>query len=489
LDTDKLLDALNLDADSVNTDDVDLGTDTTATAKAPPASPTALKLDEWSVRRGEDAMSKGDVLPPILHPLISSEEEETLIAADMMGAAFELEPELAESCEDPIRHRFMEQLMQTEEYQSLHESTQLDVVASELAAGHFAQGYVELVQEVEEEKEEEEPQDGDGNDDGKKDLKKKIQAAGKAAKALGEATKDVDDLSDAQQALGIGTEDGNGDSVNAAELRKQFDLIRKNPMLRAVIDNAGRYRRYARALQRTKTMHGSDEVTGIEMGNDFSKVLPSELAMMTDNDFELIKFREFLEASLLQFEEKGTKKKAKGPIVVSIDESGSMHGNKIEQAKGFALAMGWIARTQKRWILLHGWANYGQSRILALPPSGWNQIDLIDWLSQFFSGGTDIGIPLEQLPKQWKQLGCPAGKTDMILLTDDEVNLTPEIVESFNAWKEDNEVRLYSMILTGGYGYYGSSDYEPSLAQVSDKWWKLENLNIENDAIRDALSV
>lgn len=47
--------------------------------------------------------------------------------------------------------------MDTSDYRALHAETQLDPLASELAAGHFAQGYLALA----EDEEQQQPQPGD----------------------------------------------------------------------------------------------------------------------------------------------------------------------------------------------------------------------------------------------------------------------------------------------------------------------------------------
>src|SRR6476619_3956255 len=69
----------------------------------------------------------------------------------------------------------------------------------------------------------------------------------------------------------------------------------------------------------------------------------------------------------------------KGPIIVSVDESGSMEGEKAHTAKALALALAWIARRQRRWCGLVAYSGDSGERLLALPPDRWNETALMDW--------------------------------------------------------------------------------------------------------------
>ena len=53
---------------------------------------------------------------------------------------------------------------------------------------------------------------------------------------------------------------------------------------------------------------------------------------------------------------------------VSVDESGSMQGEKVLTAKALALALAWIARRQRRWCALVAYSGESGERLLALPP-------------------------------------------------------------------------------------------------------------------------
>src|SRR4051794_8259671 len=113
-------------------------------ADAPPpvhASPTALELDEWGLRRGREVLAESERLRR------TGLCEDA--AADFHGAAFEPEPRLREGCADPRRHEFLSQLLQTPDYHALHQGTMLDPAASSIAACAFAEQFAGLKQDAE----------------------------------------------------------------------------------------------------------------------------------------------------------------------------------------------------------------------------------------------------------------------------------------------------------------------------------------------------
>ena len=486
----ELLAALEITPEPMPDSVLDMNDGATTQSQLSPPSPTALTLDDWSLRRGAETL-EGDILRPILSQLIDPDADadenaahNAHVAADCLGAAFEPTPELAENCADETQGRYFRQLMETEAYQSLHAETRLDAYAAELAAGSFAQGLIALI-DTEEEQNQQEPQDGQGDepqspeDQARQELKKDLSALSAASQALKQATEDVDDLRNAQRALG--DNDANSQQLDPAALRERFDKIRNSERLRAIIDNAGRYRRLAQAKQRQKVAHGQDDVIGVELGNDLGRLLPTELAALGDEDLEMDALRRYLERGLMQRQYQGIEHKARGPIVVVVDESGSMAGERIETAKATALAMAWIARHQGRYCCLVGFSNDDQGVWHIEKPGQTDQAGLLDWLEHFYGGGTSPAVPLETVPARWEEIDAPPGETDMILITDGCMNVDHDTRSRFNEWKAQEEVKLYTLII--------GEDEPGDLAGVSTRTWCLPDLSINQDAIQEIVSI
>ncbi len=497
---DEMLDLLGIgdEDDSKDVKTEELAIEGLDTKPAVPASPTALQLDAWSLRQGKEMLdeakadTEGGLYPRLVPPAadsspsLASQEKAANTLADFFGAAFESEPKLNPACEDLMRHEFVKQLLETPDYHALHEQTVYNRNASEIAASAFTRQYVELVEETAKKKEKADkdaregktPKGGKGKD--KDDLGiPMLKAVGEALK---EAQAEVDEAEDTANALGgLGGEDGKIDPKKAGAL---FKRVQKSEKLRRICELAGRFRRLAQSKQRQKTEHGLDDVVGVVLDGDIGRLLPSELAKLNDDDLELDTLRRLVERETQCREYKGVEPVALGPIVVTVDESGSMAGEKIYTAKALALALAWIARRQKRWVALVGFAGGTTGTRLALPPGKWDETKVCDWLEHFYSGGTRMDVPLSEVPNvYWPEFvaqGMARGKTDLICITDAIVEIPEEMKNNFLAWKAVEKVKMYSLVVEGEPG---------DLAQVSDELYQVPSLSVSEEAVGKVLSI
>src|SRR5262249_43553367 len=155
---------------------------------------------------------------------------------------------------------------------------------------------------------------------------------------------------------------------------------------------------------RRKTTHGLDDVVGVEPGGDLGRLLASELARLAVPEFELDSWRRIAERQALCRDHRASEPGAEGPIILSVDESGSMEGDKIHTAKALALAMAWIARQQHRWIALVAYSGDSGERLLALPPGRWDETALMDWLCSFIGRGSSLDVPVREMPRYYERL-------------------------------------------------------------------------------------
>ena len=430
-------------------------------------SPTALEVDAWGLRRGRDLLAESERLRKAC--------TDEFAAADFFTAGFEPDPELTGGCVDPRGHQFLAQLLDTPEYHALHADTRLDDTAAAIAAGHFAEQFAKLKKE-----ETEEAMGGSapkvGEDEG--DLAGEMAALRAVGKAVTEAKKEVDELRDAASAVGLGAgEPGSNDPRAVAEIYKR---VRNDPGLRRISELAGRFRRVAASKQRQKVTHGLDDVVGVEPGGDVGRLLPSELARLAVPELELDTLRRIVERQALCREHHAVEPVGKGPILISVDESGSMEGSKAHTAKALALALAWVARRQRRWAGLIAYSGGSGERLLALPPGRWDETALCDWLAAFIGGGSDLDVPVNELPRMYQEIGAPPGVTDVVMVTDARCRIPGELRERFVAWKKAARVRVTSLILDNPPG---------DLSAVSDEVHSVRSLDPTGDPVGRVLSL
>ncbi len=461
--------------------DSDIGIVDGETPQAPPSN-TVFDLDSWSVRKGEELFAESPAIQNAFSDLVNPEgltdttgkkpnwldtadqkvvRDAEAATADFRAAAFEPEPEFAKNPKNERIARYMKNLMGTPEFKELHAETCMDEEASELAAVSFAKQWVQVAIT-------QEP---------KSDLQKDMQCNKAARDALRAAASDVGEWNDMKDAMGHGNA-GEASRLSKEELRKRFQNIRKSTYLRRVMQLAGRYRRLAQTMQRKKTLHGQDETVGVTLGGDVSKLLPTELGMLADPDLETLEMLKIAESAAMIRDYRGIEKVGKGPIVVVVDESGSMNGEPICQAKAYALAMYWIAKQQKRWCCLVGYSGSEDGNFLVLPPGVDKSKELFDWLEHFFSGGTDMDVPLVELPRRWKEQGTPEGRTDIINITDAYCHVPDHVAASFNEWKKQMQAR-YNVIVVGDSG--------DSLKSVADRIWSVKQFDAGVEEIGESL--
>lgn len=485
-----------------------------AAVKAPPKSDTAFKLDDWSKRRGFELVEECDELRKLaklaekladdavdagrasakakfVAPVEKTDDEKywASVAADFHTAAYDPTPEVAEGCTDKLRSDFVGALLETQEFHQIRASTELDPIASEVATIAFASQFAKRLEE-EKARKAAGPKPGKGKRSAAAaDPDGSIATMRAAASACATAMKDVKDAKDAADMCGFGSNSmggGGGDSGQRLDKKRLAALhkrVRNSAQLRRIAELAGRYRRLAQGKQRMKVSHGVDEVMGVTQGDDIAKLLPVELTTLIDEDYGWETARRLIEQQTMQYRTRANEPAGKGPIVVTVDESGSMSGNKIETAKALALALAWIARRQRRWCVLVGFSGGTEGNRIILKPGQANEVALMDWLEHFYGNGTDMDVPLYEVPKWWPEFianGMSRGKTDIIMITDAACNVSPEFRDFFNNFKKEEHVKLTAMVVQGHPG---------NLTCVTDEVFQLPAITTESEAVGKVLSI
>lgn len=432
---------------------------------------TVYKLDEWDRARGEQIIPK--------HEAFKVNETSTEAASDFFAAAFLPEPEMNETCSDPLRMQFLNEMSGTSEYAVLRKDTVFNAVQSALAAASFAESYGKLQRDrtacwahpsVQKRAEE-----------------KSMDVLLAAGKAVQKAQEEVEEATEWDAGLGHGI-GGDGTHLNERltpkDVANRYHRIKNDPKLRKIMELAGKYRRLARAKQRRKYMHGYDDMVGVELAGEIGRALPVELGRLGMEEFELDSLRRIVERQVQCREHHSVDGMGKGPIVVTVDESGSMSGDKVMNAKAFALAIAWVAGHQKRWCCLVGYSgnDRGKHNTIVLKPGKWNEEALMDWLVHFYSGGSGNDIPTKEMPDIWHLVKPPKGKTDIIMVTDAERYAHPEADARFREFVRSVDAKVIGLLIDNPYG-------GDSIKSVADEVIAMNNIDVSEEGIQKCLSI
>jgi uncharacterized protein with von Willebrand factor type A (vWA) domain len=264
-----------------------------------------------------------------------------------------------------------------------------------------------------------------------------------------------------------------GSSGNVKRKRELASKLQANPKLREVAKLAGRLRRIAAKKQRSKTENTCNEISDIQQGDSIDRLLPSELIGLVEPLYEIMFYRNLLEKQLLQYELKGKEIEGKGPIIICIDESVSMRGQRDVWSKAVALALLEIARKQKRaFSTVHFSSSVDKIHVVGVKDEV--TPDTIDKIvNNFAGGGTSYEAPLGQVMKM-----VPKKKADVIFITDGACEVSNEFLDRWNAAKKELEFSLYSIAI--------SCLNTATLNTLSDQVFNLDDM-LQSEEMEDSL--
>jgi uncharacterized protein with von Willebrand factor type A (vWA) domain len=214
---------------------------------------------------------------------------------------------------------------------------------------------------------------------------------------------------------------------------------------------AGAFRAEARAARKTKRERASEELYRVGVGRDLSRVLPAELLALGHPLRRLDFLRRFVEGELAAYELRGNDRHGRGPLVVCLDGSGSMTGDRELWSKAVTLALVEIARRQNRKVralVFSGPENPIFPFELLQRGPGRKPVDLrqvIELAECFPGGGTDFEKPLRSAATTLSESRFQGG--DVVFITDGEAQLSEKFVAEFSQLKRSREFAVYAVIV------------------------------------------
>ena len=206
-------------------------------------------------------------------------------------------------------------------------------------------------------------------------------------------------------------------------IREAHTRLGDSNRLRRICELAGRLERIAATKARSRVRPGVGEVHGIDLGDDLSRLLPSELAHLRHPRLRLHLLSRLLQKKALTYGMQGREPQARGPVVVLLDESGSMRsGGKDVWAKAVCLALLSTATRQRRdWHLVS--FNGAIVRETAIPARQATMAFVQEALDHRCAGGTDFDPPVLRAIEIIRT-SSKMKQADVVIITDGEDELT-----------------------------------------------------------------
>ena len=268
---------------------------------------------------------------------------------------------------------------------------------------------------------------------------------------------------------------GNWNKIPWPHLESYAKKLQQDPQLKELAELLGRWQMIGR--QREEIQHqqllvqpdwspnpyGKSEITGVHHSDHLSAMLPSEIALLSYPETELILAKKFVEKKLLTFQYRArdmgaqpqqkemhvaqSSEEERGPMILCVDTSGSMYGEPEQIAKALALAILNIAIEDDRKAYLISFS----SGIETFEMTGM-QDDftlLLEFLQKSFHGGTDLQPALMEAVKMLEEKDF--AQADILVISDFVIpTLDKKLLEQIEEVRRSRGTHFHSLFITRG---------------------------------------
>lgn len=222
--------------------------------------------------------------------------------------------------------------------------------------------------------------------------------------------------------------------VNEALLER----VRRSDTLRDISKYLGRFREIFAQCKRNGFAYGRGEKYSLELGNDLSRALTSELAMLAVPETLPLFLRKYQHRQIKQYRRREPVYKGAGDIICCLDESGSTAGDLAAWGKAVALTLLEIAQSEGRKFALVHFSGPGRFQTDVFLPRQSSLEEKLRASETFLGGGTDFQTPLAEAERLMREGGFE--NADIAFITDGECSLPETCVEMLQ--KAQSELRF-----------------------------------------------
>lgn len=249
-------------------------------------------------------------------------------------------------------------------------------------------------------------------------------------------------------------------------LKSYSTFFEKSPDLRRIIDFIGR-REFDPPSDRIRlSPFGKNRIQTVCFSDSINNLLPMEAAKLLNPSLKRKFYADMLEGKLLSYQLLGKhytgppRIKPRGPMIVLVDTSGSMHGAPQTMAKSAVLAMAKRMLSQQRDMKVILFASTSQHLEIELSSRKKMSEKFLNFLLYTFGGGTDFNTALASGLISLKEKDFQGA--DLLFITDGKSEVSDELVLA--RWEEAKKkynAKVYSLIVGGNGvgGLSGISDY------------------------------
>jgi uncharacterized protein with von Willebrand factor type A (vWA) domain len=311
------------------------------------------------------------------------------------------------------------------------------------------------------------------------ELYKRIEELKKLREALQPFTNELGRLWDMSQ--------GRWKKASFDILKKYAELLKRDKSVQELAEMLGRMRQAEKEFEEElfasnqlktewKVEHASKaDLIGIHESDDLSSLLPSEVALLGDSNLQSLFYKKFVEKKLQTFEYQAKvlsyseeefldkrqkeKEEAKGPFIICVDTSGSMHGTPETVSKMLCFAILKLAIRENRKCYLISFSTGIQTINLTDLNNSLDKI--LEFLSMSFHGGTDASPAMNEA---LRMLGTDDyKKADVIVVSDFVMPSFGETTKKQIVVAKENKTKFHSLVI-------GSSQNKNVIQEFDNNW-------------------
>lgn len=224
-------------------------------------------------------------------------------------------------------------------------------------------------------------------------------------------------------------------------------LVRKSEALQQIAKYLGRFREIFAQGKRNGYAYGRGETYSLELGNDLTRAITSELAMLASPQTAPLFLRKYQSKQLKQYRRREPVYKGEGDIICCLDESASTIGEAAAWGKAVALTLLEIAADSGRKFALIHFSGGGTFQTDVFLPGQYGIEDKLRAAEIFLSGGTDFETPMAEALRlmEWEDFN----QADVVFITDGQCRLSSTFIKTLQKEQAARRFTITGVLLDG----------------------------------------
>ena len=252
---------------------------------------------------------------------------------------------------------------------------------------------------------------------------------------------------------------------NLALLKK----VRQSTTLKDISKYLGRFREIFAQAKKNSYGYGRGETYSLELGNNLSRALTSELAMLATPETIPLFLRKYQQKQIKQYRRREPIYKGMGDIICCLDESSSTEGEAAAWGKAVAMTLLEIAAESHRSFALIHFAGGSSCQVDIFRPGEYTLEDKLSAAETFLGGGTNFERPVREAIRLMDTEGFE--KADVVFITDGECELSVACQQELQTAQV-----AYHFTVTGILLDEGQADMDFSLKPFCQKIYRTSEL-------------